>query len=478
MSDKTIEFYGSYGHVKRSSAIFYYRSSKFFKTTISFMNYWKVKRDLKVSLQATLRTMKGEVVLQESIFFEKGQVLNYSPEIDEHEFEGSVEIEVFSEVNMVIPYAAIMAIYRSKDSISLTHSYARCYEEREVSEGLTITDGEEGCWTLRDDDLTTSFCIFHNGFDAQPEQKIRLEVLNHAGEKCSAEWQSHAFDKYETVKLIPKDHIPDLISFLGGQEGSATISFKLNRSFTRMLIGNFRGDYTDVQTAHSNFNYAIKEQGSVEGKNASAIMLLPDFDIGKQNVILYPDYASGNYLIQKEGESEFSLSDNNRKIVKVLSDDSLLTIRRSDGQIPNRFVTGFICEYDKEKLPIEVSRGIRHIAEPPKRMFWGPCVFNSELGSRIILNPYTMFCNNDPGGSAVFTLFSEKSHNILEKKYDALPVDKFRTGVSLEAIFGASTEEFLGGGFGYFTFFSNFTMFDCLIIVQRKDGAIGMEHCF
>ena len=58
--------------------------------------------------------------------------------------------EIFSKKDLAIPYAAVMAIYKTEKSTSMTHSYARSYSKREIKEGRTICTGNEGCWVIRD----------------------------------------------------------------------------------------------------------------------------------------------------------------------------------------------------------------------------------------------------------------------------------------------------------------------------------------
>lgn len=84
---------------------------------------------------------------------------------------------------MRIPYAAIMAIYESTESISMVHSYARAYSQHEIEEKRTITIGEESCWTLRDNLDTTSFSVIHNGPNQHERQIIKLAVRNFLGKE-------------------------------------------------------------------------------------------------------------------------------------------------------------------------------------------------------------------------------------------------------------------------------------------------------
>ena len=79
-----------------SSSIFYYPDDGHVDTTVSFLNYWKLKRDIDVELVATTRGMDGEVVLREALSFDGRDVINYRPQID-GPMAGSVEVVASSD---------------------------------------------------------------------------------------------------------------------------------------------------------------------------------------------------------------------------------------------------------------------------------------------------------------------------------------------------------------------------------------------
>ena len=95
--EKSVINFGNhnFGHVLRSSAIFYFKKTSSFKTTISLLNYWKIKRNLETMIVASVRKMDGTLVLREDFEFNESYVINYTPNIIEESFEGSVEIEIF-----------------------------------------------------------------------------------------------------------------------------------------------------------------------------------------------------------------------------------------------------------------------------------------------------------------------------------------------------------------------------------------------
>ena len=209
----------NFGEIYRSSAIFWAKCDKTIKTTISITNYWKYKNNLDVSILINSRDMKGRLLSRKVISFENSDVYNHTPDED---FEGSIEIEAFCNKNLRIPYAAIMAIYESEDSISMVHSYTRVYSQIEIEDRRTITLGEESCWSIRDDDEHESFCVFHNGSTAMPAQTITLSVRNYHGEEMVENICIDTISPFETVIIKPQNYLEGLSEWLAEKPGECS----------------------------------------------------------------------------------------------------------------------------------------------------------------------------------------------------------------------------------------------------------------
>ena len=228
------------------------------------MNYWPIKKDMEVAVIASLRDMQGNLIIREMVHFEKGHVVNYSPEIAEENFEGSLEMEAVAAGNLGIPFAAMLVIYDAEDSVSIVHGYTRTYSTHEVEEGKTISFGEEAGLVVRDNDEVRSFIIGHNGIYEQQEQEITLWVTNHKNETIESTFTFPALNKYETFKIHPRDHFDNLTSFLDGEVGNCAIKYELNGGFTRLVVGNETIDGNEFQVLHSNFNYGRHDPGYVD----------------------------------------------------------------------------------------------------------------------------------------------------------------------------------------------------------------------
>ena len=64
---------------KVSSSTFWFENNRFVKTTISFLDYWRLKNNLKVNIFANTFNMDGKLVEKKEIKFSKGFVKNFTP---------------------------------------------------------------------------------------------------------------------------------------------------------------------------------------------------------------------------------------------------------------------------------------------------------------------------------------------------------------------------------------------------------------
>jgi hypothetical protein len=474
--DQKKNFRSDFGEVLRSSSIFWVKNSIDFSSSISFMNYWKLKRDLKVSIFATTRRMDGLLIKRERLTFDQGEVINYR-NFPVGDFEGSVEIEVFSLENMVIPYSAMMVVYESAKGVSMVHSYTRTYSRHEVEDGDVISDGEEGCWLLKDSKTIQSFAVVHNGAKALLDQSWALEVTNHKGEVQQAKIQVAVLKSYETLKIVPEKYISNLSEFLDDRTGSATLSFVLGESFTRMLVGHQTRDGQDLQVTHSNFNYSRHQTDMLEGVSSGIMYLpkLPDFDL---RAIVYPDAEKGEYGVLKEnGNLKFCSG----KLLKwSVGFEKTATFAKVDGGgFPSRIVTGIEGGLSKSNaMPFECSLGVASSKRPPKRMWWGLFAAMKNLNSRIVAIPMTeIYGDIAPETKISISLYGAKTHTKLEKTVSYNELKDMRQGIYFRDLF-PEVNTITQGDIGYFTFFSEYPGFGVYSTIENEFGSLTIEHGF
>ncbi len=462
---------GNFGEALRSSAVFYFIQNETFTTTISFLNYWFVRRELEVTVLISLRDLDGNLIHRQKALFNDGMVYNYIPDTDLT--EGSIEVEVFSIENLVIPYAAVMAVYQSEESVSMVHSYSRTYSPHEIEEKRTITKGRESCWTIKDDLNVSSFCIMHNGSVNKAAQKCELNILTNQSVKHTFKIEIPELRPFSTYRLNLKDHVPELIVLLNGDSANASLSFELENSFTRLLVGNYNKNTSELQVTHSNFNYQEHATDNVDAENPSAYMSLINLPEHNLKVIIYPDMAEGNYSVQN-GSEHITFSNDIRS--EYSPKESLQVFKTESGRLPSRIVTAFSAGLPK-KLPFECSLGVIHEKRPPKRMWWGLVGNENRLKSRLFLTINDNIYGKVADQPIFIRLYSAKSNDYIEAKCSISQIIANNGYIYISDLFD-SVSDFLANEFGYFTLYSEYGGYFVYSSLENETGSITIEHGF
>ena len=330
--DQQQNYKALFGATFRSSAIFFKPSGV--KTTISFSNYWQFKNSLDVGIVVTTRLMDGSLASRTQVGFEDGSVLN----IDVNEIdEGSIEIEAFSNNNLRIPYAAIMAVYETEASISMVHSYGRNHSLIELEDGNSITEGREKLLDFAaDDPQVTNSAVFHNGHMPVAEQTAKLIVTDHLGVDHETSFEIPAMRPFETVMFEVERIFPDVKSCLDGKDGWASVHFDNHSSFTRLLILWRHEQSRELQVTHSNFDYSEHQTDMVK-TDMPAYMKVPEIPgVEDTNVVVYPKFSPGTYeLLQGDNKERQSFA----KGFQITPIVDTLAFRNTDGFMPSRLVT-------------------------------------------------------------------------------------------------------------------------------------------
>ena len=470
----------NFGSVNRSSAIFWIGEGNI-KSIFSVTNYWSYKNNNnKVIVSATWRTKSGKIISKEILNFSDKNVINLKPS-SSLLLGGSLEIEAYSDENLKIPYSAVMGIYESTKNISMVHSYSRILNDQELIQNNNLeVNGSEGCWVLKDNEFITSFSVFHNGKKEIKNFSLSLNIRNSKGETLQGIFKLDILKKYQTVKIVPKEIFNDLINFLDGEYGSATIKYILGGSFTRMLIG-WESNNGQLTVTHSNFNYKDHESDYLKKSSDKAYVIAPS--IKTEDGISFNDI---DQLIIYEGREKINinyLKDNQKtKISKnqelINLTNNKITFESISEPLPSRIVNGLVKRTNKNNVGYECSLGVVNNLYPKKRFHWALASF--KFKSRIYATVYReLFGDIDPNEILIFKLYGTKTIEIPEKKFEwgVISSKIEKGGLVIEEIFKEKINQDSYEDFFYISVFSNyggFYFFTDLI----KNKLRALEHSF
>lgn len=465
--DQKKNYRAEFGFVYRSSAIFAVLPMAV--TTISVLNYWKIKNGLDVSLVATCRDLGGSLLSREELDLASGSVVNFKPPAG----TGSVEIEAYCNRNLRIPYAAVMGIYETPNAVTMVHAYARNHSPTEIEDGYAVLEAREACITLRADPDVETIAFFHNGSVPMPAQRATLILSNAGGEEETVSFVLPATKPYETVSFDFERIAPHLRSFLGGKDGWGALQFENYSGFPRMLVRWLNRKTGELQVTHSNFDYSEYETDLLS-HSVQAYMQLPAFDrhVKGCQIVIYPrctpgeyEFAAGSQVLETRGGGHFSASDREGQVVRVT---------RLDGPLPSRLVTAISACPESSALPFECSLGVLHEERPPKRFHWG--VVSARLQSSIFLTAYPQIYGEPEGVELTFKLYGTGNHKAVgaTRRYGSIKEMPSRLG--LTDLF-PDAGEILGDDPGYITVFCEWGGLMVFTSMQKEES-LTIEHTF
>lgn len=464
--DQQKNFSADFGPIFRSSAIFYIPLN--IKTTITVSNYWDFKNGQGVGLLFSIRDMNGRVVERRERYFTEGLVIN---EDDWPVSQGSVEVEAFGNKNLRIPYAAVMGIYETSNSITMVHSYGRNHNLVEIEDGDALTSGRESCWTIRHNSEIRNKAIFHNGHIEVDEQIGMFTLTKYDGEELNIKFDIPRLLPFQTHIFDVQELYPDYKEFLSGEIGWGTIHFENKSAFTRLLLVWENMISGEFQVTHSNFDYSEVQTNKIEAIKPG-YMKWPSLLSKSCNghVVIYPKFSKGRYKIS----SEKCITETEKGIeIKVQDIDKLEFTSSDSNSIPSRIVTGFRYQVNDNALAFECSMGIVHEKRPPKRFHWS--VVSKKFRSRLFFNEYSEIYHIPDDMFVVFRLYASDRLDYSERKLELNDLSELPDGIEVSELF--MNDEKLNDDFCYISMFSNFGgLF--MYSSMEKEHSMTIEHSF
>jgi hypothetical protein len=299
--------------VFRSSAIFPVIHNELISSRILFMGYWILKRHIhEIGAVISLRNEIGDLLLRKNFSIEKAKT--YRVEVNEllkeleykGHFQGSLEIEFFSSVNLVFPYPAVVINYYGPEFSSVVHTAQRVYNDFEDLKKNSETNVPESGFNIYVNDLQEPFISFINGPQQVEDEKVSLEFYNCQNEKLKVDLNLGPLQAYQTYFLYPAQHC-NLKDFLKGKVGAAKVFFKVNWIFPRLVVGNMLKSTSALSITHTYYDCtkAISKSDywlePVDNWHQAALQIPICAKDGLfTNIYFYPIYSPSNFSIDVE----------------------------------------------------------------------------------------------------------------------------------------------------------------------------------
>jgi hypothetical protein len=498
--------------ILRSSAVFYVLQSDAVSTEVLLFNYWFHKRGIKdLTLALTLRDIGGFVVYRvtEVINFMGARTVTGAELLQKagrppESFEGSLEIEVMSSVNLHIPYPAVVVRYHGAGWHSTAHSYSRFLAESSGDSVERINAVQltcEGNWTVHPNPELDTFFVVHNGRCHIEPHETRLTLTNHRGARLEATLPDISYKPWETRRFFPGRHM-DVTGHLDGKPGCVEITTRVGGVFPRMLCGHERVTDGALSVDHSNFSYTGQagmqdclptgEAGTRKPLGFIVPTLTADgWSCWADFYPTYPDRGySGTFVVRAADGREVARSDaiigaaDRSGIVRVPISDLVapydergavdFTITHPD-RVPTRFHMGIHYRY-RNGLPAFLIDGPMPYTATGVRSRWFPALFGDDTSTLLLMSNQVF-----DSAAATHLLYEVEVHNAradkpLHARFE-LPAGATLAQDLREFIPGI--EAFLGGDAGWVVLKADKPALSVVHYMMCKgNDSLAVDHAF
>lgn len=411
--------------ILRSSAIFPVVKNEYYTSSIHFLGYWLLKRNItEVALVVTLRNSDGNILFRkiEIINTAKAFAVTLNNLLSEINFDmnknfvGSIEMEFNTTQDMVFPYPALVLEYHNEKFNTCVHTLGRIYNDFEDLKENNESQVPETGFDIHETDDLRSFLSFVNGPLENPDGYIEYIITSSKSEKFSGNFHLGKINPFETKLIYFNDFIPDLAKTLENESGSISIKHNFEGFYPRFLVGNIQKSFPSISFTHSYYDCTSCTNDSdywkrTNDKYFDSSIYVPIFQNNNEftNLIIYPNLSPSDFVLK------IDIHDKNG--TKIIENSNFLEIKNGD----NKLLKISLSEITSDLDPSQIGNLAAHIITDfknnkiPSRIKFGldvgingldsklPCniCFNTRMG-----NP---FLENKPGSFHWSPMFHERN---------------------------------------------------------------------
>lgn len=502
--------------ILRSSAIFPFIINKNLDTRILFMGYWLMKRNIKnVTLKVSLRSKEGAIIKKNSKKINQIKAFSISVknllkfQLNSIERSGSIELEIFSDTNMVYPYPAIVVNYEGKNSSTVVHTCGRIYNNnRDFKANNQQQVSETGIDIIPNENFLPFFS-FVNGKTKVSNTNLKIKIINYFGETFSKKIYIKSLKPYETKFIYFLNENEK--KFLRQKKGTVKIEHNFKNFFPRFLSGNIERNYHNSSLTHTYYDTSNLKDKNTFWPNPNkkifydSSVSFPLFKNKKSytELVIYPNFQKCNIKFNlkiftskglkiKEINSILNLSTkvnkpiylNIKKIlknkrVKINSNKNYLVklIIDGKGRVPTRLKFGLNLGYKgKYDVPSNICFNAHvpnlKVLTKPGTFKWAPLL--NKYDSNITISNTSNLKSQNKKANVTLNFWNEINNKCIKKKL----VINNNGSYWFDLNKNKKIKNFLKNKTGWVTIQSDNPFVNGWYIEKSKVGFIGADHFF
>lgn len=504
--------------VFRSSAIFPAIKQDGISTRLLFLGYWLLKRNIaNVECVVTLRSLEGATLYRSVKSITEAKT--YSVVVDDilqeiefplnESFNGSIEIEFFSSVNLVFPYPAVVVNYYGPAFSSVVHVAQRVYNDYEDMQKNSQTKVPESGFNIYADSHHEPVISLINGALPVANAKMEFQFFNKDGDKLAFVKELDTIQPYQTVMIYPAREL-DLEGFLKDAVGAGKAKFQVNWIFPRLLVGNIQKNPAAISVTHTYYDCSSARSQEDYWRDSEpdwepATLMVPLWcaDDHFTNVYFYPIYSPSRLaidvevysaqgkLLNKESKAlvlespcdQFFAISMRALLAKFELNPSELYAARliayplEGSHLPARVKLGLDIGINGNQLPCNICSNLQPFIpaweSKPSSFKWLPILADQPHAVAWIMNS-SPHKNYRKKAKIEITFFHEKDTSTLKRTLELEPHGFLVIDPSADQ----ELKDFLQNSIGWMTVVTNNAYLTTYYFAEQLQGVVGGDHGF